>query len=99
MLHAPFALLVATLAAQSAAQPFDVICAERDALTTSLSREYSEAPKAVGLASNGSVVELLTSRDGRTWTLLMTRPDGTSCVVAAGEAWDQLPQVASGDPL
>lgn len=99
MLHVPYVMLVATLAAQPAAQPIESICAERDALTTSLSREYSEAPKAVGLANNGNVVELLTSRDGRTWTLLMTRPDGTSCVVAAGEAWDQLPLVASGDPL
>lgn len=82
-----------------AAQPTESVCAEREALMTSLSREYSEAPNAVGLANNGSVVELLTSRDGRTWTLLMTRPDGTSCVVAAGEAWDQMPQVASGEPM
>lgn len=95
MLHAPLVLLVASLSAQPAAN----VCAAREALLTSLSREYSEAPKAVGLANNGSVVELLTSRDGNTWTLLMTRPDGTSCVVAAGEAWDQLPQVASGEPL
>lgn len=95
MLHAPFVILAATLAAQ----PTESICAERDTLMSSLSREYAEAPKAVGLANNGSVVELLTTRDGRTWTLLMTRPDGTSCVVAAGEAWDQLPQVASGEPL
>lgn len=75
------------------------VCAERMALLSSLQREYSEAPTAVGLASNGSVVELLTTTDGKTWTLLMTQPDGTSCVVAAGEAWESLPQVAHGRPL
>lgn len=74
------------------------VCAERAALLASLQREYSEAPKGAGLASNGSVIELLTSSDGKTWTLLVTQPDGTSCVMAAGEAWDLLPQVAEGRP-
>ncbi|CAA7614166.1 hypothetical protein [Magnetospirillum sp. UT-4] len=77
----------------------DSICAPREVLLASLSREYTEAPKAIGLANNGAVVELLTAPDGGTWTILMTRPDGTSCVVAAGEAWDTLPQVAGGDGL
>lgn len=45
--------------------------------------------------------ELLTTRDGKTWTMLMTRPDGTACVIAAGEAWDEIPaqMAASGDPM
>lgn len=77
----------------------DLICAQRTDLLGSLAREYSEAPRALGLANNGTVMELLSARDGRTWTLLMSRPDGTSCVVAAGEAWESLPQVASGRPL
>lgn len=92
--------VAALLAAGPQALPVEVVCAPREALLTSLSREYSEAPQAVGLANNGSVVELLSTRDGKTWTLLMTQPDGTSCVIAAGEAWDLLPQqVAGGQPL
>ncbi|MEW5728574.1 MAG: hypothetical protein AB1918_12170 [Pseudomonadota bacterium] len=79
--------------------PVQSVCAERTALLSSLRREYSEAPTALGLASNGSVLELLTTSDGKTWTILMTRPDGTSCVLAAGEAWESLPQVARGEPL
>lgn len=92
--------LAATLLATPAIIPVEVVCAEREALLTSLSREYSEAPKELGLANNGSVVELLTTRDGRTWTMLMTRPDGTSCVIAAGEAWEAVPaQMAGGQPM
>lgn len=72
----------------------DPVCAERSALLGSLEREFAEAPKGAGLASDGSMLELLTSSDGKTWTLLMTQPDGTACVIAAGEAWDALPQVA-----
>lgn len=93
LMAGPIALPVqATQAAQS-------VCAERTALLSSLRREYSESPTALGLASNGSVLELLTTTDGKTWTILMTRPDGTSCVIAAGEAWESLPQVARGEPL
>lgn len=79
--------------------PAQSVCAERNVLLSSLQREYSENPTAIGLASNGSVIELLTTPDGQTWTILMTRPDGTSCVIAAGEAWEALPQVAEGQPM
>lgn len=92
--------LTVILLANSALMPAEIVCAEREALLTSLSREYAEAPKELGLANNGNVVELLTTRDGRTWTMLMTRPDGTSCVIAAGEAWEAVPaQMAGGQPL
>lgn len=93
--------LAAGLLASVSIQPVEMVCAEREALLTSLNREYKEAPKELGLANNGSVVELLTTRDGKTWTMLMTRPDGTACVIAAGEAWETIPaqMAATGDPM
>lgn len=93
--------VAAILLAAPAAQPAELVCAERETLLTSLSREYKEAPKELGLANNGTVVELLTTRDGNTWTMLMTRPDGTACVIAAGEAWDSIPaqMAATGEPM
>lgn len=93
------AMLPASLLPAQASIPAQSVCAERDVLLSSLQREYSENPTAIGLASNGSVIELLTTPDGQTWTILMTRPDGTSCVIAAGEAWEALPQIAEGQPL
>jgi len=93
-------LTAALLAGPTAVTPVEMVCAEREALLTSLSREYAEAPKELGLANNGTVFELLTTRDGRTWTMLMSKPDGTSCVVAAGEAWESVPaQMAGGQPM
>jgi hypothetical protein len=80
-------------------QQAQVVCAERQALLSSLSRQYKENPSALGVANNGALIELLTATDGVTWTLLVTRPDGTSCVLAAGEGWEDLPQVAGGQPL
>lgn len=91
--------VAAVVLAGLVAEPAQYVCAERESLLSSLAREYREAPSAIGVANNGSLIELLTANDGKTWTLLMTRPDGTSCVLAAGEGWEDLPQVAGGQPL
>ncbi len=58
-------------------------------------KPYSEIPVAMGLASNGGVIEVLASENG-SWTLLVTMPDGTSCVLAAGESWEALPSALAG---
>lgn len=82
------------LAATSAAAE-QMVCGERQHLVEHLGAAYSEAPANLGLAATGSVVEVLTSDQG-TWTILVTEPNGVTCVVAAGENWESLPQVAMG---
>lgn len=97
MLRIATALLLMTgMAAPAAAQH---VCASRDALMQSLADDFKEAPAALGISDGGNVVELLTSGEGGTWTILMTTPDGTSCVIATGQQWEPLPQqVALGEP-
>jgi hypothetical protein len=70
-------------------------CGPRTALLDQLAKQYKEAPAAVGLANGGALVEVLTSEDGATWTIVVSRPDGTSCLVAAGQEWQALKHVAS----
>jgi hypothetical protein len=36
------------------------------------------------------MIELYTSEKG-TWTMLMTRPGGVSCIMAVGQSWENLP--------
>lgn len=68
-----------------------MVCSERDKFLKHLGGDqYKEAPVAMGLASNGSVLEVLASKEGDTWTIILTMPNGTSCVVASGEAWEDL---------
>lgn len=70
-------------------------CAPRADLARVLSQQHSEAPVALGLASNGNLMEVFASKLGESWTLVMSMPNGISCVVAAGESWTpRLPQVA-----
>ncbi len=65
----------------------------RDRVLTHLAEKYGEAPVAVGLTSAGGLVEVLTTDDGRTWTIIVTTPQGISCLVAAGEGWRDVERV------
>ena len=81
------------MAAPASAQ---VICSERGKFIERLATRYHEAPVAMGLAANGSVVEVLASDSG-TWTIIVTTPAGRSCVVASGEAWGDVPFFSAGE--
>ncbi len=72
------------------------ICTARAAVVGHLDTKYSEAPVAMGLANNGGVIEVLSSGSGTTWTIIITMPNGVTCLLAAGESWESLPLIATG---
>lgn len=74
----------------TAASRLSVLCGSRDAIHAQLERKYGELPVSRALLA-GRVLEVLASRKG-TWTMTMTTPAGASCIVATGEAWQQLQQ-------
>ncbi|KKK75150.1 hypothetical protein LCGC14_2876660 [marine sediment metagenome] len=63
------------------------VCDFRDKLLGHLAQKYQESPVAVGASNDGSLVEVLATNDGETWTIVVTRPDGWACMRAAGENW------------
>ena len=71
-------------------------CNKRDVVLKHLASKYSEQPVAIGIASSGSVIEVLTSGSGSTWTIIVTLPNGISCLLAAGENWEKLSKTALG---
>ena len=71
-------------------------CAQRTVVLEYFKKKYREEPVALGLANDGRVLEVLTTRTGSTWTIIMTLPDGRSCVVAAGESWDTVRAMIKG---
>lgn len=95
---AALAALPAAAAETPGPSPGQMVCGEREHLVSHLGRAYAEAPANVGLAATGNIVEVLTS-DAGTWTILVTQPNGLTCVVAAGENWETLPRVAMGPSL
>jgi len=83
--------LIATLAFQTPADARQ-ICLNHDDALEKLNRKYQESPKSVGIASDGSLLEVLVSAKG-TWTILVTKPGQPTCVVASGQDWHSRPIV------
>ncbi len=79
----------------ASAQGAPAICRARDGLLTQLESKYGEVPVAIGVA-DGALIELLTDKDGMTWTIILTSPQGLSCLIASGEGWRPLAPVPSG---
>ena len=84
----PVSLLVTPLHAQG-----PPTCAERQQLLTFLDRNFNEKPTAVGVTADGQLLEVLSNPSG-SWTLVLTRPGGLSCMISSGQGWRQkrLPQ-------
>lgn len=95
------ALLSATMFMLAFVQPATAqqpACTKRADVIGHLANKYSEAPVAIGLANNGGVIEVLSSHAGDSWTIIITMPNGTACMVAAGESWELVPKVAKLEP-
>lgn len=69
---------------------------DRAEVVTQLAARYEEAPIALGLTSDGAVLELFTAPDGSTWTIVVTLPNGLSRVIATGESWITRPRLVKG---
>jgi hypothetical protein len=95
------ALVMTTAALFFAGKPASaqqLACTERTDVVGHLSNEYSEEPVAMGLANNGGVIEILSSKAGKSWTIILTMPNGVACMIAAGESWVSLPQIVKAGP-
>ena len=69
-------------------------CAPRDDAVGYLSREYGESRQGIGLTSEGGVMEMFSSGETGTWTITVTRPDGTTCMIASGVGFEGLDEAA-----
>lgn len=84
-----FALIGASIVALLSAPAYseENVCGKRDDIVSRLESGYQEFNSAMGMSTNGGLVELYTSEKG-TWTLMLTQPDGVSCLIAAGQNWE-----------
>ena len=77
----------------------EMLCGEREKIITELQNTWEEDRTAIGLSNNGGVLEVYASEKG-TWTLLLTMPEGQTCMIGAGEHWETM-QIAElvGEPV
>jgi len=76
-------------------------CGEREAVVDALSEKHLERHIGSGFQSASGLMEIWASETKGTWTILLTRPDGKTCVVASGSHWlDALEtEMISGEPV
>ena len=74
-------------------------CAPRDVVIERLASAYGETRQSVGLAQNNTVFEVYASTTTGSWTLTVTNAAGTTCLVASGQAFENVAETArSLDP-
>ncbi|MGK7650964.1 hypothetical protein ACSQ76_00545 [Roseovarius sp. B08] len=67
-------------------------CADRETVVERLAAHYDEQPTAAGLQTaddKQALVEVWSSRETGTFTVMMTMPDGKTCIMATGTDWHQ----------
>lgn len=65
-------------------------CAEREQVLDRLSSRYGESRQSVGVAANQSLVEVFANSGTGSWSITVTMPNGTTCLVASGTSYEGL---------
>lgn len=65
-------------------------CGPRDTMVMALASKFGEARKTVALDGRKNMVETFANDATGTWTVTLTRPNGTACIVAAGKNFEMV---------
>lgn len=65
-------------------------CGPRDDMLSTLASTYGETRQSIGLGSNNTVIEVFASTETGSWSIIITTPNGLSCLVASGQAFETL---------
>lgn len=76
------------LATQSMAQ--SGACAPRDQVIERLAARYGETRQSMGLGHNNAVMEVYANTEAGSWTITVTMTNGVTCLVASGQAFEEL---------
>jgi len=63
-------------------------CGPRDIVVERLADRFGETRRGIGLATRTRVVEIFASDATGTWTVTVTLPNGRTCLLASGQAWE-----------
>lgn len=74
------------------------MCGTYDELRGFLRERFDERPTSVGLADDGTVMQVFASEDAGTWTMVSVDRQGHACVLATGQAWQQETLARQGQP-
>jgi hypothetical protein len=81
-------LTLVLFAGSSSIVAAQMLCVERVDMLDRLASEYGEELIEVKMMEEYGLLEVLKSPTRGTWTLLLTKPGGISCVLATGKGLD-----------
>jgi len=90
-----FAFSASTVASPKPAAAAE--CGKHEKVIAFLGKKYKEQLQAMGMVSNKGFMQLFVAETG-TWTVILTTPQGISCIVAAGDNYETNPKVAKLEP-
>jgi len=82
--------LCLALSASAASAQASNNCAPRPVVLERLADGYGETRQSIGIGGNNMVIEVFASDETGTWTITVTRPNGMTCLVASGQAFERL---------
>lgn len=83
-----YILSTALVLACSAASAQQQNCGPRDNVVQQLTERYGETRRSLGMSSQDTVVETWASDRTGSWSIIVTMPNGISCLVASGVAFE-----------
>ena len=69
-------------------------CAERGVVVAELASLYGETRQGLGLSADRAVMEIFASADTGSWTITLTTANGLTCLVASGDNYEPVSEVA-----
>lgn len=72
----------------TAAQAQGAPCWPRDVLLGQLAGTYGETQRGIGLVAQDQVLEIYAAEATGTFTIIVTQPDGLSCMIASGQGYE-----------
>jgi len=80
------AAAMTSLTAAGASAQVPTICGKRADILTGFASTYHEVRSAIGIVDGGALIEVLVSPSG-SWTMVVTKPGGVTCVIGTGRDW------------
>ncbi len=78
------------LAAQHVVAQETPNCAPRQQVLEQLRDRYGETRQSMGLSAEDTVIEMFASHSSGSWTITVTLPNGLTCLVASGQAFENM---------
>lgn len=63
-------------------------CGDGDQIIARLQKDWGEDAAVIALDAAGRMVRILVNQQTGTWTMLVTAPNGLTCLTTHGTAWE-----------